>query len=113
LLFTPNEYCRQSGEKNRLLIQDAISFSDEGLARSSCIAALSAMIIFLSLTAYKSEASAQEVGSKPSFGVATPMDAAGAVRKPAGPGLQEVTIVDSKGFNKPITVLTVASFQNP
>jgi hypothetical protein len=53
------------------------------------------------------EAGAQTSTDKPSFGVASPQDVAGAQRKPAGPGFQEVTIIDSKGFKQPIAVGTI------
>jgi hypothetical protein len=88
------------------MFEDAICFRDPYPARRSRNVGLCAVIIFLGLTAYNSATSAQEVASKPGFGIATPMDAIGAVRKPAGPGFQEVTIVDSKGFAKPITVFS-------
>jgi hypothetical protein len=53
------------------------------------------------------QASAQEATAKPAFGVASPMDAPGAQRKLVGPGLQEVTIIDAKGFNQPMPVATI------
>ena len=53
------------------------------------------------------EASAQDAAAKPAFGVASPMDAPGAQRKPAGLGMQDVTIIDAKGFNQPMPVATV------
>ncbi len=73
----------------------------------SPLALASLIAVVLVLGGRLTAASAQDATAKPAFGVASPMDAPGAQRKPAGPGLQDVTIIDAKGFNQPIPVATV------
>ena len=43
-----------------------------------------------------------------SYAVANPMDGQGVQRRPAGDGMQEVTIIDSQGFGQPMNVGTVS-----